>query len=322
MKPKLALTLGDPAGIGPEITAKICMDPQLAAVADLTVIGQAPLLAAGAQALGLPCPQVKIVECGPLTPPIVPGSPSIHSGALAGAFVGQAVKLCQSGEIDGFVTAPISKEYLNLAGYNYPGHTEMLGDLAGGVKPVMMLAGDKIRVSLVTVHCSLQQVAGLLSREKIKRTIITTWQWLQALLGRAPRLALAALNPHAGEGGLMGAEEERLIIPVADELKSQGFDLCGPLPADTLFWRIVTGGEFDAAVCMYHDQGLIPFKMLHFEDGVNVSMGLPFIRTSPDHGTAFELAGKGLASAASMKAAALLAARLAAKARHKRKNRS
>jgi 4-hydroxythreonine-4-phosphate dehydrogenase len=316
MKPKLALTLGDPAGIGPEITAKICMDPQLTDVADLMVIGQAPLLAAGAKAMGLPCPQVKIVECGPLTPPIVPGHPSIHSGALAGAFVGQAVILCQTGQIDGFVTAPISKEYLNLAGYNYPGHTEMLGDLAGGVKPVMLLAGDKITVSLVTVHCPLRQAAGLLSKEKIRHAIITTWQWLHALLQRPPRLAVAALNPHAGEGGLLGTEEKRLIIPVVDELKGQGFDLSGPLPADTLFWQLLTGKKFDAVVCMYHDQGLIPFKMLHFEDGVNVSMGLPFIRTSPDHGVAFELAGKGLASARSMKAAVLLAARLAAKQRH------
>ncbi len=311
MKPQIALTLGDPAGIGPELVARICADQEVLAAADLLVVGQAALLQAGARAAALCLPQVRLIECG-APAPVTPGLPSAASGALAGAFVAAAARLSLAKEVDAMVTAPLSKEHLNAGGYHYSGHTDMLGELAGGVKPVMMLAGPKLKVSLVTVHSALRQVPSMLTQEALERAILITHQWLQRYWAvKMPRLAVAALNPHAGENGLLGKEEQYVIAPVVERLNAQGFNLLGPSSADTLFWRALKYNEFDAVVCMYHDQGLIPFKMVHFEDGVNISLGLPFIRTSPDHGTAFELAGKGVASISSMKAAVMLAAHLA-----------
>jgi 4-hydroxythreonine-4-phosphate dehydrogenase len=311
MRPKIAVTLGDPSGIGPELAARICYDQEVRAAADIVVVGRKILLAAGAQAAGLPVPQVELVECGPDLQ-VIPGQPGLGSGALAGAFITTAAQLCLQGKAQAMTTAPISKEYLNLAGYPYAGHTEMLAQLAGGARPVMMLAGPRLKVSLLSTHIPLRRAAEFVIPEKIEYTCRLTWQWLRHYWGyENPRLAVAAFNPHAGENGLLGQEENLVLKPVVEALAGQGLNIKGPLSADTLFWRVVSGGEFDAVICMYHDQGLIPFKMIHFQDGVNVSLGLPFIRTSPDHGTAFELAGQGLAGSGSMKEAVLLAARLA-----------
>lgn len=314
MKAKVAVTMGDPAGIGPEIVARVCNDPEIREIAEIVLIGRQMVLAAGALSANQAMPEVEIIECGPPAQ-IKPGQPSEQSGAQAAAFVKKAVELCLNGQVQAMVTAPISKEHLNAAGFHYSGHTDMLGDLAGGVRPVMLLAGSKLKVSLVTVHTSLQSVARQVNRESILHTSIITHQALQKYFAVArPRLAVCALNPHAGENGLLGDEEGRIIAPAVAELRNHGIDARGPLSADSLFWEVLRYQQYDAVICMYHDQGLIPFKIAHFADGVNVSLGLPFIRTSPDHGTAFHLAGKGQASASSMKEAVKLAVQMAQKA--------
>jgi 4-hydroxythreonine-4-phosphate dehydrogenase len=311
MRPKIAVTLGDPAGIGPELAARIAHDSDVRVLADLLIVGRKAILAAGARAAGLPLPEVELLECGPEGALIPPGQPSAQSGAQAGAFISAAANLCLKGEAQAMVTAPVSKEHLNLGGYNYAGHTEMLGQMCG-VRPVMLLAGSLLKVSLLSTHIPLRQAAELVIPEKVEYTCRLTWQWLRRYWGyENPRLAMAAFNPHAGENGLLGQEEKTVLEPLIAALAGQGLNIQGPFSADTLFWRAVNKKEFDAVICMYHDQGLIPFKMLHFKDGVNVSLGLPFIRTSPDHGTAFELAGRGQADSGSMKEALLLAARMA-----------
>ncbi|MDR1397376.1 MAG: 4-hydroxythreonine-4-phosphate dehydrogenase PdxA [Desulfarculales bacterium] len=311
MRVKIAVTLGDPAGVGPELAARVCHDEEVLAQADIVIVGQKKLLAGGARAAGLSFPQVTLKECGPVAR-TDPGQPSAAGGAQAGAFIRQAALMCLSGEVQAMTTAPVSKEYLNLAGYRYAGHTEMLAELAGGAKAVMMMAGPLLKVSLLSTHVPLRRAEEFIRPENIDYTCRTTWQWLNRYWGyENPRLAVAAFNPHAGENGLLGREEQNLIRPAVEALAGEGMDIKGPLAADALFWRVLKYGEFDAVVCMYHDQGLIPFKMIHFEDGVNVSLGLPFIRTSPDHGTAFDLAGQGRADGGSMKAAVLLAAHMA-----------
>jgi 4-hydroxythreonine-4-phosphate dehydrogenase len=310
-RPKRALTLGDPAGIGPELVVRVCHDPEIREQADIVLVGRNSILAAGAGAAGLPVPAEPMLECGP-EGTVLPGQPSPLSGALAGAFIQEAARLCLQGEVSAMTTAPISKEHLNLAGFRYGGHTEMLAQLAGGARPVMMLAGSVLKVSLLSTHVPLEQAARFISRENVQYTCHLTWQWLRRYWGyENPRLALAAFNPHAGENGLLGQEEKQILTPAVEFLAGQGLNIQGPISADSLFWRAVSGKEFDAIICMYHDQGLIPFKMLHFKDGVNVSLGLPFIRTSPDHGTAFALAGQGRADSSSLKEALLLAARMA-----------
>ena len=310
-KPKLAITMGDPAGIGPEIIARICHDEEVRAHSELVIIGRQMVLAAGALACNLPFPQVEIIETG--NPALIkPGQPSASSGAQAISFIEKAVQLCLANEVQAMVTAPISKEHIQLAGAKETGHTDMLGRLTNTPNPVMMMIGKHIRVALVTVHAPLREVAQLITQERILHTILETYNWFKAFSTISqPRLAVAALNPHAGENGYLGEEEKNIIAPVIDKLKQEGMNITGPLAADSLFWRVFKNKEFDAVVCMYHDQGLIPFKIAHFEDGVNVTLGLPIIRTSPDHGTAFDLAGKGVANSSSMKIATLLAARLA-----------
>ena len=208
------------------------------------------------------------------------------------------------------VTAPISKEALNRAGHHYPGHTELLAELAGTERVVMMLAGSRLRVTLVTIHEGLADVPGLVTFERVLETIRITHRDVDRYFRRHPRLAVLALNPHCGEGGMFGDEEARVIGPAVDAARREGIDAVGPLSADTLF-HFAVQGKYDAVVCMYHDQGLIPLKLLHFDDGVNVTLGLPIIRTSVDHGTAYDLAGTGRASAESMKAAIMMAAAMA-----------
>jgi 4-hydroxythreonine-4-phosphate dehydrogenase len=310
MRPTIAVTLGDPAGVGPEIAARLCHDAGTLERAKLLIVGQRALLEAGAQACGLPAPQVDMIETGQPAA-VKPGRPSAASGYLAGQFIQKALELVTSGAAQAMATCPISKEALQAAGYSDTGHTTMLARLTHTERPVMMLAGEKLKVVLVTIHTPLKEVPGLLSVEGIVHTALTTHRALRQYFGMEhPRLVVCGLNPHAGEGGIFGSEEAEIIAPAMQELRAAGVEATGPLPPDTVFWRAVKG-EFDAVVCMYHDQGLIPLKLLHFEDAVNVSLGLPIIRTSVDHGTAYDLAGTGKASPVSLIEAVKLAARMA-----------
>jgi len=225
-------------------------------------------------------------------------------------YITKGVEYIKQGWLDGIATCPISKEALNDAGYNFPGHTEMLADLTGATDYAMMMAGSKLCITLVTIHCPLSEVPTAISTERILRLIQTTDRALKVDLGiTRPRIAVAGLNPHGGENQLFGSEEFHTIEPAVSLGCEEGIDVSGPFPPDTVFVK-ASRGEYDAVVCMYHDQGLIPFKLLHFSDGVNVTIGLPIVRTSVDHGTAYDIAGKGMADGDSLVEAVKLAAKI------------
>lgn len=239
------------------------------------------------------------------------GRPQSSSGRAMADYIEWACSRCVAGDVAGMVTAPINKELLRAAGVAFPGHTELLADRCEVDEVVMMLAGETLRVCLVTTHCALRDVPQRLNAERILTTIRIVASSLQRQFGiEKPRLAVLALNPHAGEGGLFGDEESRHIAPAIAAARAEGVLASGPHSADTLFW-FAAQGEYDAVICMYHDQGLIPLKLLHFDDGVNVTLGLPIVRTSVDHGTAYDLAGTGQASPASLIAAVRMAAAMA-----------
>ncbi len=321
----LGITMGCPAGIGPEIIVRYYQRHIESRVYSPVVLGDPAVLARSAAELGL---EVDIVRWQPgekvreRTLPVMPlselggklqwGLPTLATGKAMALYIEEAVRLLEADILAGMVTCPISKSALNLAGYRYPGHTEMLAALCGCDDYAMMMAGKRLRVTLVTIHVGLAEVPSLLSVEKIFRLIEITGRSLQQDFAiENPRLAVAGLNPHAGEAGLFGAEEQHLIVPALARAKACGWQAEGPFPPDTVFNR-AAAGQYDAVVCMYHDQGLIPFKLLHFEDGVNVTLGLPIVRTSVDHGTAYDIAGLGKASPASLAAAVDLAAKIAA----------
>jgi 4-hydroxythreonine-4-phosphate dehydrogenase len=304
LKPRLALTLGDPRGIGPEIAARALEAPL---EADITVIG------AEDQIAGVPASRRITVgswRSGPGEAEPARGDPGAHpravlAGKIAGHSVETAVRLALAGDVDGIVTAPINKHALHLAGFPFPGHTEWLAHLAGDIDVAMMLAADNLRVVLVTTHVALRDVPSLLTVDRVVRTGKVTRRALQDWFGiREPRLAICAVNPHAGESGLFGDEESRILAPAAAQLKAEG-----PFPADTVFIRAMRG-EFDAVLAPYHDVGMTAIKVAAFGRGVNVTLGLPFPRTSPDHGTAFDIAGKGVADWGSMREALELAVQL------------
>jgi len=302
MTPRLAVTLGDPRGIGPEIVRAALATP---VEAEVTVVGPEDLIAdlPVARKIG-----VGRWEGGSGERP-EDRPRTMKAGKLAGHAIETAARLAGDREVGAIVTAPIEKRACHLAGFTYPGHTEWLGALAGGVETAMMLASDKLRVVLVTTHVPLRDVPVVLTTDKIVRTGRITLRALTERLGiAAPRLALCALNPHAGEGGLFGDEDERILRPAATQL-----GIAGPFPADTVFVRAMRG-EFDAVLAPYHDVGMTAIKVASFGEAVNVTLGLPFARTSPDHGTAFDIAGQGKASATSMRKALELAARMASKA--------
>ena len=338
--PLLVLTPGDPDGIGPEITWKVIRQltrsKELGKAFRLLCIGaRKPFDALKAPILELPkLDEVDLEPPGRKSPyvwlhpaPTQPPQNAFLAGFQSGWSIEQATKLVLSGKAQALVTGPISKERLQKGGYPYPGHTEFLADLCQDQKNVapnvtMMLANDLLRVSLVTTHISLHDVSARLTREKIRRTVFNTVADLKKYWGIAqPSVAVAALNPHAGESGLFGQEEIRIISPEIQELQVIGksgwqgvpFKISGPHPADTLFAQqllLPPRKRFDAVICMYHDQGLIPVKLLDFRRTVNVTLGLPMIRTSVDHGTAFDIVGKGLADPSSLQAAIKLASRL------------
>ncbi len=292
------MTLGDPRGIGPEITERALAEP---AGAEVTVIGAEDQIA-GIEAAR----RVSVGTWGLGSGERADDrARAIRAGRLTGHAVETAVRLALAGEVDAIVTAPAHKHALHLAGFPYPGHTEWLAELAGGVDVAMMLASPELRVVLVTTHVPFRDVPALLTVERVTRTGRITEQGLRKWFGIAsPRLAVCAVNPHAGEGGLVGDEEIRVLRPAAEALGA-----AGPLPADTVFVRALRG-EFDAVVAPYHDVGMTAIKVAAFGRAVNVTLGLPFPRTSPDHGTAMDIAGTGRADPSSMRAAIELAVTL------------
>lgn len=326
--PVIAVTMGDPCGIGPEIIARAVAMPAVNQRCRPLVLGDPGAMERAVAVTGVPLAvrqvsietlpdvfdvdTVHLLPLSQLPPGDMPfGSPTIGVGTAVHRYIVEAVRLCRSGVAAGMATAPISKDVLNRAGYKYPGHTELLAELTDTRDVVMMLAGERLRVSLVTIHEALRDVPGLLTTERVLATIRITHSDLSRYYRQHPKLAVLALNPHCGEGGLFGDEEARIIAPAVALARAEGIDVNGPLSADTLF-HFAVRGDYDGVVCMYHDQGLIPLKLLHFDDGVNVTLGLPIIRTSVDHGTAYDLAGTGRASAESMKAAIVMASEMAA----------
>ncbi|WP_439578829.1 4-hydroxythreonine-4-phosphate dehydrogenase PdxA [Elioraea sp.] len=335
MPPVIAVTMGDPAGIGPEIALKAARDlaPRMAAGAlRVVIVGAMAELARTDAALGLGArlrpglaavvwPEVAVIETAPARAPIAFGEVSAAAGHLAYEAVATAVRHALAGDVAAIATAPLNKEALNRGGHRYAGHTDMLADLTGAKDSCMMLAHGALRVTHVTTHVALARVPSLLTPERLDRTLRLTFEALARLGMATPRVAVAALNPHAGEGGLFGTEDDSVTVPVLRDWRARGFDVHGPVPGDTVFVR-AAAGQFDAVVAMYHDQGHIPVKLLGFRidpasgamaelGGVNVTLGLPIIRTSVDHGTAFDIVGKGIANPSSMIEAIEFAARLA-----------
>ncbi len=309
-RPRLAITLGDPRGIGPEVTRAALTTPP---DADLVLIGAEDQIAD--LPAGRRIPVGRWGEgSGAEGPSGSPGpSRAARAGRIAGLGVETAARLALQGEVDAIVTAPAHKHALHLAGFPWPGHTEWLAHLAGDVDVAMMLAAERLRVVLVTTHVPLRSVPSLLTVDRVVRTGRVTIEGLRQWWGiAAPRLGVCALNPHAGESGLFGDEEDRVLRPAVAELGASG-----PWPADTVFVRALKG-EFDAVLAPYHDVGMTAIKVAAFGRGVNVTLGLPFVRTSPDHGTALDIAGTGQADATSMRQAIELAVELAGRANPRR----
>lgn len=303
-RPRIAISLGDPRGIGPEVTAAALADPRVSDAAEFVLVGPASL-------------------CRPGTGDIVIGRWALGenaaaAGRLAGAAIERATGMALRGEVDALVTAPIDKAALHAGGWDFPGHTEMLGHLTGARDVGMLMAAERtalggpLRVLLATTHLALRDVPAALTADLLVRQANLAHDALARLWSLpAPRLALCAFNPHAGDGGRFGEEEARVYAPALAALRAQGIAATGPVPADTVFTRALRG-EFDVVIAPYHDVGMAAFKTAAFGSGVNVTLGLPFPRTSPDHGTALDIAGRGIADASSMREAILLAARLAA----------
>jgi 4-phospho-D-threonate 3-dehydrogenase / 4-phospho-D-erythronate 3-dehydrogenase len=335
-KPIVAITLGDPAGIGPEVVRKALADPRIKRVCHPIILGDWGVLERTVK--GKPNSEFICWQPGQRLLPLIeshyagvvcslsslspressPGRPTKAGGHAAYRYIVVAAKLALSGVVDAMATAPISKSILQDAGYNYPGHTELLAELSRTPECRMMLIGKKLRVVLVTGHIAFTKVVSNLSRDGIGTTLELAHRSLRDFFGiQRPRIAVAGLNPHGGEKGIFGHEEKEVIAPAIQAAKRKGIQAWGPFPADSLFYQAARG-DYDAVVCMYHDQGLIPLKLHHFFGGVALTLGPPFVRTSVDHGTAYDIAGKGMADESSMKEAILLAARLAREHRRRR----
>ncbi len=314
-KPLLAITMGDPAGAGPEITVKALADREIQGLCRGLVIGDAETMRAAIGIVGADM-RVQVVQ-GPEemedsadvlhvidlknvdVASLVRGRVHPEAGRAAYESIEKATLMTLAGEAEAVVTAPLNKDALNQAGYHFPGHTQILAHLSGVSDAVMMLAADNLRIAHVSTHVSLRESCDLVTRERILRVMELGVEAARNMGIENPRVVVPGLNPHSGEGGLFGDEEVKHIIPAIEEAKDKGFDVRGPLPPDTAFLRAFRG-EFDLVIAMYHDQGHIPIKMVGFEKGVNVTLGLPIIRTSVDHGTVFGKAGKGTADPTSM----------------------
>ena len=284
--PKIALTVGDPAGIGPEVAAKAAADPSVRAVCE------------------------PIVFAPPADPLIRPGEVSAAAGRAAYDTIVRAVEAAKRGDVDAVATAPVNKLAFSRAGLEWKGHTDLLAHLCGDAKVAMMFHSPQLKVVLITVHVPLLEVSAKITPELVDETVSLTVDAMKLFGHPHPRLALAGLNPHAGEGGVIGTEDDRVLAPAVERARARGVNISGPIPGDTVFVR-ASRGEFDCVIACYHDQGLIPVKLLAFGTAVNVTIGLPIIRTSVDHGTAFDIAGKGIADPGSMIAAVTLAAEMA-----------
>ncbi len=326
-RPIVGITMGDPTGIGPEILLLALCDPLLYDLCKPLVIGDRKILEkakicakSGLDLKGVQAPDAGTYRCGCVDilissdldhNKVLWGKPTVETGKAMVGYVAKAADMAVSGKIAAVVTCPINKMAMQMAGFHYNGHTELLAERTKTDDFAMMLAGDKLRVVLVTIHIPLKDVADRISKERVCHTIKITGRSLYERFGiENPHIAVAALNPHAGEGGMFGDEEMRIISPAIDMAREEGFHVSGPFPPDTLFYHAIKGC-YDAVVCMYHDQGLIPFKMIHFTDGVNTTLGLPIIRTSVDHGTAYDIAGTGRADPGSLVAAIKMAAKQA-----------
>ena len=329
-RPILAVTMGDPAGIGPEIILKALDQSRVWRVCRPIVIGSISVMKKTARALRLPVNVVKIEDHSeakaryrrgslPIFDPFEKplnrfrqGHPSATAGAASAKCIEIAVHWAQMGCVEGMVTCPINKKAIHLAGYRYPGHTEMLGSLTQSKEVGMMILGGPLKILFTTTHMAICDISKAITSIRVTRAIRLAHEGLRRFFHiRHPRIGVAGLNPHAGEDGLFGQEEERVIAPAVNQLRSTGIRCSGPYPADTLFGKAIRG-DYDGIVAMYHDQGLVALKTIAFGHCVNLTVGLPFIRTSVDHGTAFDIVGKGKADSTSLIEAIVLAARLAA----------
>jgi 4-hydroxythreonine-4-phosphate dehydrogenase len=309
-KPRIAITLGDPAGVGPEVVVKALHDPEIAELADYSIVGDQSAIDGAATSLGLARPDVKVIDLGLLKDAAFEvGKISAACGRASVEYVRRAAEMCVAGEADAMTTAPVNKEAVTLSGMSFTGHTEFIAEVTKARDSRMLLVGDRLRVVHVTTHVSLRKACDA-TQERIVRTLELASEALGWLGFPGGRIAVCGLNPHAGEHGLFGKEDEETIVPAVKTAQSMGINCEGPVPADTVFLKASRGG-YDLVVAMYHDQGHIPVKLLDFEKTVNVSLGLPIIRTSVDHGTAFDIAGQNKADATNMKAALKLAATMA-----------
>src|ERR671938_702552 len=330
-KPRLqrvGITMGDPAGIGPEVVLKAVSEDDVRCACVPIIIGDAQLLAHTARTLDLQCGYdiVRYDERLPdeISEPVIfhldnvggyiePGIESGTAGKAAAGYIEAAVKLCAAGSVDAIATAPINKRALFLGGYSFPGHTEFLAHLTGTEEYAMAFVAANLRIVLLSTHVPLAEAVRLVERDRLVKVINLTHREMRRWGIEKPRIAVAALNPHGAEGGLFGVEEAAEIMPAVEACREEGLEVSGPHSADTVFLR-ASRGEFDAVISCYHDQAMIPVTCLSFGEAVNVTLGLPFIRTSVDHGTAFDIAGRGLAEHSSMVAAITLAAELAVRA--------
>lgn len=308
--PRIAITMGDPAGVGPEVIVKALQTSSDSCRP--VIVGDRRTLQAAAQRLAIPVAHddIEIIDLANVPESMTPGVASKESGTASVDYIKAAVDLAMKQEVEAIVTAPISKEALHLAGYHFPGHTELLADLTGMPDSLLMLASDDMRVVLTTTHVALSEVYPLITRERVHRTLELTHRWLAGIGIEQPHIAVTGLNPHCGDGGIFGKEEESAIVPAIEDGRAAGWNIAGPFSADALFGRYQPG-QYDAIITMYHDQGMIPIKMAAQDRAVNVTLGLPIIRTSVDHGTAYDIAGKGLAKEDSLLHALNLAAKLA-----------
>lgn len=332
-RPILAITMGDAAGCGPEIIVKALADKSMYQLCRPLVFGDAKRLERAANILNSPLTilghtkvgegafqhgQIDVLDFKNVPPDLPFGSISPAAGHAAYQYIEAAVQAAMAGEVAAIVTAPINKEALHLGGHDFPGHTEILGELSNSRDYAMLLASESLRVIHVTTHVSMVQAAGLIKKDRVLRIIRLADRTLRLLGIAQPRIAVAGFNAHAGENGLFGREEVDEIVPAVEEACKEGMTVTGPISPDTVFYRAACRKEFDIVVVMYHDQGHIPIKLLGFDSGINVTVGLPFLRSSVDHGTAFDIAGQGIADDGSMKAAIEFAAQVAQGARSAR----
>lgn len=326
MKPILGITMGDAAGIGPEVIVKALTDKKIYEIARPVVFGDQKIIERANRIIGakLSCRTVDspetagnnfgvidLIDLDNLPGDLPFAKIDARAGKAAYEYIERAVGYALKNEVQAIVTAPLNKEALNLGGCRYPGHTEILGALAGQKDYSMMLVSGPLKVIHVTTHVPLRKACDLVKKERVLRVIQLAHEAVKMMGVAVPRIAVAGLNPHSGEHGLFGFEEEQEIIPAIEQAKQLGIQAVGPVPPDTVFYQAALKKAFDIVVVMYHDQGHIPIKVLGFETGVNVTVGLPFIRTSVDHGTAFDIAGQGIADSRSMTEALLLGAQMA-----------